>query len=175
MVLGTVGFAVHEDFSVALTGQDTLVSGIDTSEFDVELYNSNGTDVSDFIWIDISELGNGHYRVEFTPNSAGTWYMNVKHPSYFPWGKSDSIQVYTSDFNQIGEGLTRVLGLTQENYYLDNTIYIDHQGARLLTNGRLRIYSDASDVGTDSSVIATYQITSTWSGSDLTTYKVTKV
>jgi hypothetical protein len=70
--------------------------------------------------------------------------------------------------------LLRALGLMQENYYLDQTSYQDYEGIKLLTSGRLRLYSVAGSVGTDSDVLATYQITATWSGMSLTTYKVVK-
>lgn len=76
--------------------------------------------------------------------------------------------------DSIADNLVRTLGLTQENYYLDNTVYTEYQGAKLLTSGRLRIYSNAGSVGTSSDVIATYQITSVWTNDELDTYKVVK-
>jgi hypothetical protein len=88
----------------------------------------------------------------------------------------DFNDTYTEDL-QIGvdaDNLVRALGLSQENYYLDNTVYTEYQGAQLLTSGRVRIYSNAADVGTDNNVIETYQITSTWAGHKLDTYKVVK-
>ena len=69
----------------------------------------------------------------------------------------------------------RALGLMQENQYLDQTNYITYRGVKLLTSGRLRIYSVSGSVGTDSDIIATYNIISTWNGDELNTYKVTKV
>ena len=173
MVLGTIGFKVYENFSV-IGETGTLASGIDTNEFSVDIFNPVCEEVSNSVGVSISELGNGHYRAEFTPNQVGMWYMVVYHDQYFPWGKSDDIQVYTSDIGRIASELSKVLGLTQENYYLDNTVYVEHQGAQLLTSGRIRIYSNAADVGTDNNVIETYQITSTWTGHKLDTYKVVK-
>lgn len=70
--------------------------------------------------------------------------------------------------------LTRVLGLVQENYYLDQMVYSTYQGAQLLTSGRIRIYSDAISIGTDSNVIAIYNITANWIDDKLQTYKVVK-
>lgn len=70
--------------------------------------------------------------------------------------------------------LQRILGLVQENYYLDQTSYIDYSGQKLLAGGRMRIYSDPSSIGTDDDVIATYIITPVWSGNELQTYKVEK-
>jgi len=174
MLLGVIKSKVYEHF-IVINETGTLASGIDVSEFSVSLFNPSGVEVNDSIGVNISEIGAGYYRAEFVPDQVGTWYMNVFHPLYFPWGKSDDIQVYTSDFNRLAGDLSRVLGLTQENYYLDNTNYIEHKGIKLLINGRLRIYEDAANVGTDNGVIATYKIISTWSGSELNTYKVIKV
>lgn len=77
--------------------------------------------------------------------------------------------------NDIETYMVRSLGLAQENYYLDQTNYTTYQGIKLLTSGRLRIYSVSGSVGTDSDVIATYNIVSSWTGDELNTYKVTKV
>lgn len=173
MILGTIGFKVYENFSV-IDGTGTLASGIGVDEFSVDLFSPSGVEVSDPIGTDIIELGNGHYKVGFIPNQAGIWYMVVYHSQYFPWGKSDDIQVYTSDISRIAGELSRVLGLTQENYYLDNTVYTEYQGAQLLISGRIRIYSNDVDVGTDNNVIDAYQIISTWTGHKLDTYKVVK-
>jgi len=173
MILGTIGFKVYENFSV-IDETGTLASGISVTEFSVDLFNPSGVEVSNSVGTGIAELGNGHYRAEFTPDQVGMWYMVVYHDQYFPWGKSDDVQVYTSDIGRIASELSKVLGLTQENYYLDNTVYTEYQGAQLLTSGRVRIYSNAADVGTDNNVIETYQITSTWTGYKLDTYKVVK-
>jgi hypothetical protein len=70
--------------------------------------------------------------------------------------------------------LIRVLGLVQENYYLDQTQYTDYQGQKLLTSGRLRLYSQAASVGSDNDVIARYAIVSNWNNDELQNYKVTK-
>ena len=74
----------------------------------------------------------------------------------------------------INTTILRNLGLSQENYYLDQTVYVTYQGAKLLTGGRIRVYSDAVSVGTDSNIIATYIITATWIEDKLQTYKVVK-
>jgi len=73
------------------------------------------------------------------------------------------------------ESALRLLGLTQENYYLDNTVYSTHNGIKLLTSGRIRLYSDPASVGTTSDVIATYTVTSSWVADELQTYKVVKI
>ena len=74
--------------------------------------------------------------------------------------------------NEVNEDLKRALGLLDENSYFDQQVY--NVNDRLLS-GRKRIYSDKASVGTDNDVIATYTITCTWSGNQLTSYKVIKV
>ena len=81
---------------------------------------------------------------------------------------------YTTLLNNIEIYILRNLGLSQENYYLDQTVYVIYQDAKLLTEGRIRIYSDAASVGTDSNIIATYIIAATWTDDKLQTYKVVK-
>lgn len=67
--------------------------------------------------------------------------------------------------------IKRVLGLTQENYYIDNTIFETGK----LKSARIRIYSIAGSVGTDADVIATYNITVTFDANgNMEIYKVTK-
>jgi len=63
----------------------------------------------------------------------------------------------------------RVLGLLDENSYLDNQTYDSND--QLLT-ARKRIYSNSSSVGTANDVIGTYNITATWSGAKITSYKM---
>ncbi len=68
----------------------------------------------------------------------------------------------------------RTLGLTQENYYLDQTIYTNYNGQQLLTSGRVRIYDSPVFVGTGNGVLATYLINSNWTDDQLDTYSVVK-
>ena len=86
--------------------------------------------------------------------------------------KLDSNQtVLLGSFAELDLDLKKVLGLTQENFYLDNTSY---DGNSNLTNGRIRIYNGSEYVGTGSEIVATYNIESAYSGGLLSTYKVTK-
>ena len=67
--------------------------------------------------------------------------------------------------------LNRILGLLQENHYIDNNVY---SGSNL-TSARIRLYSDAASVSTDNNVIATYTLEATYSNNNnLATYKVIK-
>jgi len=73
-----------------------------------------------------------------------------------------------------GDMIARTIGLMQENYYLDNTTYVTYSGIKLLTAGRIRLYSDPASVGTANDVIATYDITAGWTGDELDTYQVVR-
>ena len=154
MILGKLSEPVHEDFSVTDVNDD-LVPGIDSTAFTYHIFDDNGNEVSSTAPVTITELGHGHYRSSFVPNSVGMWLLSVYHPTYFPWGKTGSIQVFNHDFDSIAEFVIRILGLTQENFSIDDTVY---DGNGNLTNGRIRIYDNSTDVGTSSGVIASYDI-----------------
>ena len=87
----------------------------------------------------------------------------------------DNPDQYKADLSNLESCMFRALGLMQENQYLDQTTYINYQGIKLLTNGRIRSYSSAGSVGTDNDVIATYNITTTWDNDEMTSYKVVKM
>jgi hypothetical protein len=161
---------VKEAFTVVNTS-NTLVSGIPTAEFTAHLFNPNDEEV-DLSTVTYAELGYGHYRASFIPNQVGNWLFVVYHPTHFPWGKSNNIQVFANDFDSIASMLQRVLGLVQENFSVDQAIY---DADNNLTSSRVRTYSDSSSIGTDSNIIATYQMTATYNESKMTFYKMEKI
>ena len=169
-MLAKLGVPVQEDFTVIDSSRD-LVTGLTNGNFSKNIFDPNGDEVSGTVSVVISELGNGHYRATFTPNTVGTWYLAVYHATHFPWGKEDTIQVFNNDFDSIGDLLIRILGLTQENHYIDNTNYDDDNN---LTSCRVRIYDDSTKVGTDDNVIATYLMTAGYTDSLMDYYKVVK-
>jgi len=171
MILGRIGEIVSDGFSVTSTS-NILVPGIDSTAFTYHLFDPDNNEVGSTIIATIIELGHGHYRISFTPNKTGVWILAIYHSTYFPWGKTGSFEIYNSDFNTIGVNLTRALGLMQENYYLDETVYDENNN---LTFGRIRIYSDSISVGTDNNVIATYNVESEWDGLTARFCKVTKI
>lgn len=169
-MLAKIGEAVKEDFTVVNDSQ-ALVTGLEDDDFSKNLYDPDGNDVSGTVNVTVSELGNGNYRAIFTPNSVGTWYLMVRHDMHFPWGKEDTIQVFNQDFDSISDLLVRILGLTQENQYIDNTSYDDDDN---LISCRVRLYDDSTKVGTDQSVIETYHVTAGYTNSKLDYYKVVR-
>lgn len=74
--------------------------------------------------------------------------------------------------NILNRQVARALGLMQENFSMDQQTYVDYQGQKLLTSARMRLYNDRSNVGTDNGVIATYRITSQWTGQENVLYDV---
>ncbi len=156
MIHGTKDKLVNEYFTVA-DSSGNLISGIDSSSFNVFVYDSTSVEVSNIIGGYFTELGNGNYKYSFIPNMNGIWYVVVTHPTYFPWGKTDDIYVDTEDLSGIYEIVIRTLGLVHHNVYIDNTMYDEHSN---LISARVRLYSDKISVGTNNNVIETYLITS---------------
>jgi len=155
MILGVINQQAEEHFTVADT-HGNLVSGIDTTSFTIYIYNPSGIEVSTSVSASIVELGYGNYKLLFTPNLTGTWYVNVTHTIYFPWGKNGDVQVYSGDISDVNENVIKTLGLVHHNFYIDQTSYDEHGN---MISARVRIYSDAASVGTNTNVIETYLIT----------------
>ncbi len=164
-----LGELAIEDFTVTNQTGD-LISNIPLNEFTWNLFDSS--DSTSSISIQFVELGNGHYRSKFIPDLIGTWYLVIYHSTYFPYGKQGSIKVYINDIDTIGSKIDRILGLVQENYYLDEIVNNDDNN---MISGRIRIYSNSTSVGTNSDIISTYNITADWTGTKMNWYKVIKV
>jgi hypothetical protein len=62
----------------------------------------------------------------------------------------------------------KLMGLNQENFHMDQQVYQDYNGAKLLTSARIRTYEDSSLT----QLIATYQVTATWSNGQCTDYQM---
>ena len=173
MILGKLSEPVHEDFSVTDVN-DALVPNIDSTAFTYHIFDDNGDEVSATAPVSIIDLGYGHYRATFTPDSIGMWMLAIYNASYFPWGKTGNIQIFASDFDSMVSLIKRILGLVQENYYIDQTIYDESNN---MTSGRIRIYDDGSPVGGNTGIIATYTITADYDTNTckMISYKVEKI
>jgi len=154
MILGVINKSVDEHFTVS-DKNGVLISGIDSSAFTVHVYDPSAVEVTPSVSGSFTELGDGSYKYTFTPDSNGTWYVIVTHPIYFPWGKTDDIQVYAGDLTEIYNSVIRTLGLVHHNIFIDNPVYDDNSN---MVTARVRIYSSAGSVGTDNDVIETYLI-----------------
>jgi len=155
MIHGEKNIPVDECFTVS-DRNGNLITGIDSTSFTVHVYDPTNAEVTSSVSGFFTELGHGNYKYTFTPNLNGVWYVNVTHPTYFPWGKNDDIKVDEGSQTEIYNAVIRTLGLVHHNIYIDNTSYDEHGN---MTAGRLRIYSDAVSVGTNNNVIETYLIT----------------
>ncbi len=156
MIFGTKNKKIYEHFSVT-DESNTLVSGISPTAFTVDLFKPDGEEVGNQIDTDVVELSEGHYRAEFTPNETGTWYMTVYHGDYFPWGKSDDILVYASDFDTVTASVkqNRNYNVSVEDVIRENISSTASQTARSVSRGRTD-YIVTQIKGDD---------TTTWSGS----------
>ena len=110
--------------------------------------------------------------VEITDNFEKDIYDIANNETY---GNSalntDLDSILTDTGTTLDALIKRVLGLTQENYYIDNTTF---ETGKLKT-ARIRIYSVAGSVGSASDVLATYNIAITYDANgNMETYKVTK-
>jgi hypothetical protein len=74
------------------------------------------------------------------------------------------------DLDNLETLIERTLGMNQENFYIDNTVFASGN----MTSCRIRIYSVAGSVGSASDVTATYTMTAGYSGDEMTTYKMVK-
>lgn len=144
------------------------VTGLEEGDFStIILYDPDGNDISGSTTNSLIELGNGMYKFGFFPISEGIHTVYIDHTSYLPTGISGEFEIH-----QDRAWLQRILGLVQENFYLDNTTYSGDN----MTSARLRIYSNASSVGTTADIIGTYNLTAEFdSYAKLETYKLEKV
>lgn len=89
------------DFFEVLDADDNLVTGLVQGSFTVELWDPTDTEVSGSISVTITELANGNYKTEFTPNAVGHWLLVIKHATYFPYGKREDYHVFAQLFDDI--------------------------------------------------------------------------
>lgn len=109
---------VTDVFSV-LNAQKEPVAGIEPSDFIVTIYDPLGNKNS--IPSDIVELGDGHYRISFVPDSVGQWYVVVSHGEYFPWGKSASYQIFNEDLESIAANVNFIKDIEGGRWKIDST------------------------------------------------------
>ncbi len=163
---------VTEDFMV-LDYMNQPVANIPLSQFTYFIYDNNGNNVSNNVLVTFQELGTGHYRATFVPTTKGTWLLTVYHPTYFPWGKTNSIDIYDNDIDTTTILIKRILGLTQENFHIDNNMY---DSSQRLMSSRIRLYNDSLSIGSDLNILATYNISIVYNNDGtLQTYTVFKI
>ena len=129
--------------------------------------------------VTVAEIGSsGEYGVSFTPDSEGVWSVQVLADyNKDLWGSE--YLAATGGQQDVVDMLKRLLGLSQENIFIDNT---DFDPDTQLVTSRVRIFDSrancdlATDGGSETQgLIATYLESSTWEGiNQLRTYKQTR-
>lgn len=84
-----------------LTASGTPVTGLVAGDFTFRLYDPADAEVSGTHPVSLTELGNGLYRTEFTPDTVGNWQLEVVHATYFPGGKEANYEVFNQLFDDI--------------------------------------------------------------------------
>ncbi len=172
MQLGKIGQSVSEEFTVYDNNTMNVIDNLDSTSIITYLYNPINNEVSNDINMGFYNLGNGDYRITYIPNMVGNWFLKITNNVYFPIGKSNVTQVFENDFDSITDILIRILGLVQENFYIDNNIYDNDSN---LIGSRIRIYSNKDDVGTDNNVISEYIMEAIYDeNGNMESYKVVK-
>ena len=103
---------LYDELAV-VDSSDNPVTGLVDGDFTKGLYNPSGTEVSGTVTVTISELGDGLYRVSFTPNVVGEWALTVFNATYFTGGQSMNYQCVVGvvmDIYKIEYGRWKVVG-----------------------------------------------------------------
>lgn len=116
----------------------------------------------------ITELGNGFYKFGFDMDTVDSdlYYVATDGGTNVLTG-----MLAKNNHDTLAALIIRLLGLCYENQYIDEIVY---DGNGNLLSCRIRIYSVSASTGTDSDVLATYNIESNYTGNFLANFKATK-
>lgn len=176
MILNIENDSEFEDEFTVIDDADTPVTGLTENDFTTVLYNPSGTEVSNIsggVPITISEIGDGIYKLLFTPDELGNWELIMYNATYFPWGKEGHYKSVQGTADTIFEYLQRIKGLSKENIRLFNPVY--NANHRLLT-ATFKIYDSKTDTESDINAIAEYNVIAEYNSSDeLTGFREVKI
>lgn len=122
--------------------------------------------------VDLTDLGKGRYEGEWTPANVGVFSAlfsifqdsdhSVELTPFVITREIEQIFVTQSGVDDLASGIARLLGLSHENAFIDNTIYDPNS---MLTSARVRIFDSrsnaqlATDGGSETDgLVATYSI-----------------
>ena len=177
---------INEGITERILVADTVgspIAGLVDGDFNKELLREKASTAES---LTITEMGSGFYYIDFTPTNTGFYEWTVSHDTYKPKGWWEYYEVGSASVDDVKTvvdsnatelaaqtlDITRILGLVQENFYIDTTVYNANGN---MTSARMRTYTDAGSVGTDSNVQDTYTVTSTYDGNgQLLTYSVVR-
>ena len=164
---------VVDDF-IVLDENDSPVTGLIFGNFTIKLFNPSKIEIT--LGISLDEVGNGLYRIQFTPDTLGEWELLVYHSTYFPFGKGQNYQCVDSLSGNANDMIKRILGLSQENYRIFSPTYIVKNNQSCMTSAIIKIYSTSIDCDSDTNEIEEYHISATFDNqAKMTGYKVKKI
>lgn len=147
----------YDEF-IVLDKHNNPITGLVDANFTKNLYDPDGLEranITGGITVTVSELGNGAYRLNFTPDKNGNWFLILYHATYFAYGKGENYFCVEQWFSDIAEVLKRIVGLCQEHYKVFDTQY---DARRNMTSGKIKIYPTALDLDNDTNSLAEYHI-----------------
>lgn len=119
----------------------------------------------------LTDLGTGIYKKSITWNILGQYRILYSTPAGYE-DQIETIYVVEDKIADVTDLIKRILGLTQENFRLFNTVYDVNNN---LTSCTIKIYPSSTDCDNDTNEISEYSMTSTYNLGLLTDYKMTKV
>lgn len=116
----------------------------------------------------ITELGGGFYKFDFDMDSVDSdlYFIATDGGTNYITGRLDK-----TTNQSVTQQLDLVLGLVQQNQFIDQNVY---DGNGNLTSSRLRTYTNSGSVGTAADVLATYNMTATYTGNQLDSFSMVK-
>lgn len=146
MIIGRVNQPIVDVFSV-IDGENTNVEGIPLEDFGVELFDSDGLNALPTHPVVFQEMGNGHYRVSFTPLREGLYYLVVYHEMYFPAGKGGHFQIFSDDFSSLGIMVELVKDFNEGRWRIDNNTHqmIFYKADNTTEIARFNLYDSAGN------------------------------
>lgn len=161
------------NYAVNLVGANSNVADV-TNLNSVSIRSANSAGLITVGGVDPSDIANAVFDEPLSghtdPDTIGPMLSGISSDI---GSVSTDLSDLSSDIADQTLLMRRILGLTQENFYIDQPVYSEYEGQKLLTSGRIRTYSEAVNVGTDTGVLATYAITATYLNGAMRTYKVT--
>lgn len=129
---------VLKDHMKVLDSANQRRPGIPVSEFKYSLRDPDGVERSAQLGGDITvnfiEFSYGNYRLWYTPDKVGAWYIDVWHPTIFPWGQHNDHQIYSQSLDDVGPGT---------GDHMQKVIVKEAVTDLPLQNTRVRVYNDA--------------------------------